>query len=198
MAFKLPTLPYAPDALAPTISAETIGLHHGKHHASYVKKLNELVVGTEWADKTLDEIVAKAPRGAIFDNAAQHWNHSFYWRSMRPDGGGKPTGDLAAAVKAAFGSPAAMVKQLATEATSHFGSGWAWLASDKKGALSVLSTHDADLPQRSKLTPLLTIDVWEHAYYVDYRNARPDYVRAFFARLVNWEFAAANYGAVTK
>ena len=197
MTFKLPPLPYAPGALAPTISAETLQLHHGKHHAGYVKKLNELVEGTEWADKTLDEIVAKAPKGSLFNNAAQHWNHSFYWRSMSPSGGGKATGDLASAIKDEFGSQAELVKQLSEAATTHFGSGWAWLAADKSGKLSVLSTHDADVPQRSKLTPLLTVDVWEHAYYVDYRNVRADYVKGFFAKLANWEFAAQNLAALT-
>lgn len=198
MAFTLPTLPYDPAALAPTISAETIGIHHGKHHAAYVTKLNGLVKDTPFATMTLEQIVSKAPKGPIFNNAAQHWNHSFYWRSMTPDGGGKPTGSLATAMKASHGSVAACIKDLSDKATNHFGSGWVWLVADKGGALSVLEGHDADNPLKHKATALLTIDIWEHAYYVDYRNARADYVKGFFERLVNWQFAADNLAAVSR
>ncbi len=197
MAFTLPALPYAPDALAPTISAETLAVHHGKHHATYVKKLNELVKGTEFATMALDELITKAPTGKIFNNAAQHWNHSFYWRSMSPTGGGKPTGALAASMTASFGSVAEGIKQLTAAATNHFGSGWTWLVTDKRGALSVMETADAGLPQTSKKIPLLTIDVWEHAYYIDRRNDRAAYVKGFLANLVNWQFAADNLAMAT-
>ena len=194
MTHTLPKLPYATDALAPTISAETLELHHGKHHATYVKKLNELIADTPDADKSLDELVTSAT-GKVFNNAAQHWNHSFYWKSMSPDGGGNPKGDLADAIKTAFGSLKSCVDELTETATNHFGSGWAWLVSDGSGALSVMDTHDADLPLRHGKHALLTIDVWEHAYYVDYRNVRADYVKAFFDKLANWDFAAENFTA---
>jgi Fe-Mn family superoxide dismutase len=198
MAFTLPTLPYPADALAPTISAETIGLHHGKHHATYVTKLNGLVAGTEFAGMTLEQVVRKDPKGPIFNNAAQHWNHSFYWRSMSPTGGGKPTGAVAAAMKASHGSVAACIKAMKEAATGHFGSGWVWLVADATGAISVTEGHDADNPLKHRATALLTIDVWEHAYYVDHRNVRADYVSGFFERLVNWDFAAENLAAITR
>jgi Fe-Mn family superoxide dismutase len=193
MAFTLPPLPYAPDALAPHLSAETLELHHGKHHNAYVTKLNELT-GGEKTDADLDAVVLEAT-GGLFNQAAQHWNHSFYWQCMAPDGGGDPQGELADAISSAFGSVADLKEKLKAEATGHFGSGWAWLVHDGSG-LAVTSTHDADLPLKHGQKALLTIDVWEHAYYVDYRNKRPDYVSAFLDDLVSWDFVARNLKAV--
>ena len=190
MAFTLPELPYAVGALAPHISTETLELHHGKHHNTYVTSLNELT-GGEKGDDELEAVILDAKPGALFNNAAQHWNHSFYWRSMSPDGGGAPGGELADALQEAFGSFDAFSKELHDVAATHFGSGWAWLVHDGS-RLQVTQTSDADLPLKHSQHALLTIDVWEHAYYVDYRNRRPDYVSAFLDHLVNWDFVAEN------
>lgn len=194
MAFTLPPLPYAPDALAPHISRETLELHHGKHHQAYVTKLNELT-GGERADADLDAVILEAGPGPLFNNAAQHWNHSFYWQCMAPNGGGVAEGDLHEALASAFGSFDAFVKELNDAAATHFGSGWAWLVHDGS-TLQVTSTHDADLPLKHGQKALLTIDVWEHAYYVDYRNKRPDYLSAFLDHVVNWDFVAQNLSSV--
>jgi superoxide dismutase, Fe-Mn family len=190
MAFTLPPLPYALDALAPHLSKETLELHHGKHHQGYVTKLNELT-GGEQSDDELEQVILDAKPGGLFNNAAQHWNHSFYWRSMAPDGGGVPEGELADALADAFGSFDAFSKELNEAAATHFGSGWAWLVHDGS-SLKITHTSDADLPLKHSQKALLTIDVWEHAYYVDYRTKRPDYVSAFLDHLVSWEFVAQN------
>ena len=192
MAFALPPLPYDLDALAPHLSRETLELHHGKHHQTYVDKLNGLVDGKSNDD--LEEVILDAGDEKVFNNAAQHWNHSFYWRCMSPGGGGAPTGELADAIDRDFGSYEAFRKGLATEAETHFASGWAWLVHDGSKLL-VTSTHDADNPLKHSQKALLTIDVWEHAYYVDYRNKRPDYIAAFLDHLVSWDFVAQNLSA---
>jgi Fe-Mn family superoxide dismutase len=193
--FALPPLPYPEDALAPVISANTLRLHHGKHHQAYLAKVNELVVDTEFEGQTLERIVlatsGRPDRVELFNNAAQAWNHAFYWRSMRPHGGGKPTAELAARIDAAFGSFSAFKQQFADAAMKEFGSGWAWLVADRP-ALKIVKTSNADLPLTKGLAPLLVIDVWEHAYYLDYQNRRPEYVRAVIDKLLNWEFAAEN------
>jgi len=194
MAYTLPDLPYATDALAPHLSSETLELHHGKHHAGYVAKLNNLTAG-EASDADLVQLILDAKPGGLLNNAAQHWNHSFYWRSMSPSGGGVPTGALADALGQAFGSVEAFSKELHDTAATHFGSGWAWLVHDGS-TLLVTHTSDADLPLRHAQKALLTIDVWEHAYYVDYRNRRADYLTAFLDHLVNWDFVAENLASV--
>ena len=191
MAHTLPDLPYASDALEPHISARTLSFHHGKHHAGYVKKLNAAIEGTPDADKSLEDLV-RSSVGGVFNNAAQHYNHSFYWQSLSPNGGGAPTGELAAAINSTFGSFDAFKEAFTKEAGTHFGSGWAWLVKDADGKLGVISTHDAGCPLAEGLTPLLTCDVWEHAYYLDYQNARPSYLEHYW-ELVNWDFAAKNY-----
>ena len=191
MAIELPKLPYADDALEPVISAKTISYHYGKHHATYVKNLNGLIEGTENENKSLEEIIESAPKGGLFNNAAQVWNHTFYWNSMKPKGGGTPSGELAKAIEASFGSVDECIAKLTDVATKHFGSGWAWLVSDG-GKLAVTETSDADLPMKHGQTALLTVDVWEHAYYLDHQNVRADYVKGFFDKLVNWDFAAEN------
>lgn len=191
MAFELPELPYAKDALAPHISEETLEFHYGKHHQTYVTNLNNLVPGTELEGLSLEEIVTKSS-GGVFNNAAQIWNHTFYWNSLAPNGGGKPSGNLASAIDATFGSFEAFKEEFTKCAVTTFGSGWAWLVKDADGNLSLVSTSNAGCPLTEGLTPLLTCDVWEHAYYIDYRNARPKYLEAFWA-LVNWDFAAANF-----
>ena len=190
MSFTLPPLPYAMDALSPHISKETLEYHYGKHHQAYVTNLNKLVAGTEFATLPLEEIIKKSS-GGMFNNAAQVWNHTFYWHCLSPNGGGEPTGKLAEAVNTAFGSFAAFKEQFTQAAISTFGSGWAWLVQDKAGHLKIISTSNAGLPMLDGLTALMTCDVWEHAYYIDYRNARPDYLNAFWA-LVNWTFVADN------
>jgi Fe-Mn family superoxide dismutase len=192
MPFDLPSLPWAKDALAPHISAETIDYHHGKHHRAYVDTLNQLIAGTPDANRSLDEIIV-ASDGPVFDNAAQVWNHTFYWRSMKPGGGGKPTGALLGAITRDFGSVDTLLQALGEAARTQFGSGWAWLV-EERGKLTVTKTSNADLPIAHDQRALLTIDVWEHAYYIDYRNARARYVDAFLRHLVNWEFAAKNLG----
>jgi len=195
MAFTLPNLPFAPDALAPHLSAETFEYHHGKHHNTYVTKANELTNG-EHTNEDLEKLILEAdvPSG-LFNNLAQHWNHSFYWQCMSPNGGGEPTGELLEAINSAFGSFADFKEQLKQEGATHFASGWAWLVHDGSG-LKVTSTHDADLPLKHGQKALLTIDVWEHAYYIDYRNARPDYITAFLDHIVNWDFVAQNLASV--
>lgn len=190
MAITLPDLPYAKDALAPHISAETLDFHYGKHHSAYVTKLNAAIEGTDLASKSLEEIV-RSSDGGVFNNAAQVWNHTFYWNSMKPAGGGAPSGDLAAAIDRDFGSFDEFKKAFSDAGATQFGSGWAWLVVDG-GKLSVTKTLNAETPITGSATPLLTMDVWEHAYYIDYRNARPTYIETFLKHLVNWDFAAAN------
>ncbi len=192
MAFELPPLPYAIDALAPHISAETLEFHHGKHHQTYVTNLNNLVDGTDHASSSLEEVIMAADNPSpLFNNAAQVWNHTFYWNSMAPGGGGEPTGEVAERINSAFGSYDAFRTQFAEAATTQFGSGWAWLVDDGS-SLSVVKTANADLPMRHSAKALLTIDVWEHAYYIDFRNARPNYISTFLDSLANWDFVAAN------
>ncbi len=192
MSHELPALPYAMDALAPHISKETLEYHYGKHHKGYVDKLNAAIPGTEFENMALEDIVRKA-KGGVFNNAAQIWNHTFYWHSMSPNGGGKPSGDLAAAIDKAFGSFDGFKKEFMDKTGANFGSGWGWLVRKDDTSLAIVETDDADTPiAHGGMTPLLTCDVWEHAYYIDYRNARPKYLEAFF-ELVNWDFAAKNF-----
>ncbi len=191
MAFSLPPLPYDKGALAPHISAETLDFHYGKHHQAYVTNLNKLLEGKPEASKSLEEIILSS-EGGVFNNAAQIWNHTFYWHSMKPNGGGQPTGDLADAIKRDFGSVDEFSKKFSEAATTQFGSGWAWLVLGKDKKLSVTKTGNADLPLKHGEKALLTIDVWEHAYYIDYRNARPKYIETFVKSLVNWDFALEN------
>ena len=192
MSHVLPPLPYAKDALDPVISAETLEYHYGKHHQAYVDKLNKLVPGTEFEDASLEDIVMKAS-GGTFNNAAQVWNHTFYWNGLSPDGGGEPTGDLANAIRDAFGSFGEFREQFAKSAGGNFGSGWTWLVSHGNGGLEIVNTSDAENPMRSNRRPLWTVDVWEHAYYIDYRNARPKYLEKIW-KIANWDFVASNYG----
>jgi Fe-Mn family superoxide dismutase len=192
MAFELPALPYAKDALEPHISAETLEYHYGKHHNTYVVKLNGLVEATELAEKSLEEIV-KTSSGGIFNNAAQVWNHTFYWNCLSPNGGGEPTGALADAIAADFGSFEEFKARFTERAVNNFGSSWTWLVKKADGRLDIVNTSNAGTPLTDEgVTPILTVDLWEHAYYIDYRNLRPKYLEAFWA-LVNWEFASANY-----
>ena len=192
--FSLPPLPYAEDALSPVISGNTIGFHYGKHHRAYVDNLNKAVAGTDLAAKSLEYIVkataADPARVAIFNNAAQDWNHTFYWNSMRPTGGGAPTGAIADRIKDAFGDYAKFREEFTTAAVTQFGSGWAWLVQDRDNKLKVMKTPNAETPMASGTNCLLTCDVWEHAYYLDYQNRRPDYINAWLDKLVNWEFAS--------
>ena len=190
MEHKLPPLPYAHDALAPHISKETLEFHHDKHHQTYVTNLNNLIKGTEFENDTLEAIVKKSS-GGIFNNAAQVWNHTFYWESMKPNGGGQPTGALADAINAKWGSFDKFKEEFTKTAVGTFGSGWAWLVKKTDGSLDLVSTSNAATPLTTDAKPLLTCDVWEHAYYIDYRNARPKYVEAFW-NLVNWDFATKN------
>ena len=192
MTHVLPALPFAKDALEPVISAETIDFHYGKHHQAYVTNLNNLVPGTAFENASLEDIVMQAD-GGIFNNAAQVWNHTFYWNGLSPDGGGEPTGALGAAIDKAFGSFAAFNEAFIKSAVGNFGSGWTWLVRNEDGSVAIVNTSNAANPLRDGMTPLLTIDVWEHAYYIDYRNARPKYLGEIW-KLVNWEFVAANYG----
>lgn len=192
MAFELPALPYAIDALAPHMSQETLEFHHGKHHATYVAKLNGLVEGTDLASKSLEEII-KTSEGGVFNNAAQIWNHTFFWNSLSPQGGGEPTGALADAINAKFGSFAEFQAAFNDKAVNNFGSSWTWLVKTADGSLDIVNTSNAATPLTDdSLTPVLTVDLWEHAYYIDYRNVRPNYLGGFWA-LVNWEFANANF-----
>jgi Fe-Mn family superoxide dismutase len=190
MIHELPPLPYAKDALAPVISAETVEYHYGKHHKAYVDNLNKLIPGTPFENLPLEEIILKA-QGGTFNNAAQVWNHTFYWNCMKPQGGGDPGGELKAKLEAAFGSVAKFKEEFTAKAVGTFGSGWAWLAADKDGKLSLESTSNAAVPFTAGLKPLLTCDVWEHAYYIDYRNARAKYVEAWWG-ILNWDFVAQN------
>ena len=193
----LPFLPYAENALEPVISAKTIGFHYGKHHKGYVDNLKKLVEGTRFADMTLEKIMSetggKGDNTAIFNNAAQAWNHTFYWQSLRPKGGGEPAAVLQKKIEVSFGSLDACKKELATAAMAQFGSGWVWLVLDSD-MLKVVKTANADVPMTMSMKPLLTIDVWEHAYYLDYQNRRADYVKAVLDTLINWDFAAENLG----
>jgi superoxide dismutase, Fe-Mn family len=195
--FTLPPLPYAENGLEPVVTAKTVSFHYGKHHKGYVDTLNKLVAGTEYADMTLEAIIAgtagKADRAAIFNNAAQIWNHTFYWQSLKVKGGGEPPAALRKRMETAFGSVDACKKELAGAAVSQFGSGWAWLVLDGND-LKVMKTANAEVPLTMGMKPLLTIDVWEHAYYLDYQNRRADYVNAVLDKLINWEFALQNMG----
>ncbi|MGK7295601.1 MAG: superoxide dismutase [Candidatus Wenzhouxiangella sp. M2_3B_020] len=189
MSFTLPDLPYPKNALEPHISEETLEYHYGKHHQTYVDKLNGLVEGTDDADKPLEEIIRNSS-GGMFNNAAQVWNHTFYWNCMSPDGGGKPEGKLADAIERDFGSFDNFVEKFNESAVGNFASGWTWLVQNPDGSLAIINTDDADTPVTGDATPLLTADVWEHAYYIDYRNARPKYLEAFW-KVVNWDFVAS-------
>ncbi|CAN5639852.1 MAG: superoxide dismutase [Fe] [Acidimicrobiia bacterium] len=191
MAIELPALPFAPDALASRgLSEETIEYHYGKHHATYVKTLNGLIEGTEHENADLEKIIKAADEGPLFNNAAQVWNHTFYWNCLSPEGGGEPSGELGDAINSAFGSYSDFSTEFTEAAKTQFGSGWAWLVDD--GGLKVMKTANADLPLKHSVKALLTIDVWEHAYYIDWRNARPDYISNFLDQLVNWDFVTQN------
>ncbi|MDR2364730.1 MAG: superoxide dismutase [Fe] [Zoogloeaceae bacterium] len=194
MEHQLPPLPYAPDALSPHISPETIAYHHGKHHNSYVVNLNALIKDTEYADLPLEAVIRKAPAGGIFNNAAQVWNHAFFWNSMKPNGGGAPDGALAAAINAKWGDFETFKKTFQTAAAGNFGSGWTWLVKKPDGALDIVNTSAAATPLTTDDVPLLCVDVWEHAYYIDYRNLRPKFLEAFVNHLIDWDFAARNFG----
>jgi len=191
MEHKLPELPFAKDALAPFISAETLEYHYGKHHKTYVDNLNKLIPGTEFENMNLEDIIRRAS-GGIFNNSAQIWNHTFYWNCLAPGAGGEPKGVLAAAISKNFGSFAQFKEKFSAAATTLFGSGWAWLVKNPDGSLAIESSSNAGNPLKEGRKPILTCDVWEHAYYIDYRNARAKYVEAYW-NLVNWEFAAKNY-----
>jgi Fe-Mn family superoxide dismutase len=193
MAFELPDLPYAKDALASKgVSAETLEFHHDKHHNAYVTKLNSMVEGTDDASKSLEDIISGAEtHSGLFNQAAQHWNHSFFWHCMSPTGGGSPSGDLGERIASAFGSYDSFKEEFTQAAMTQFGSGWAWLVDDGSG-LKVMKTLNADLPMKHSAKALLTLDVWEHAYYIDFRNKRPDHIDNFLANVVNWDFVADN------
>ncbi len=192
MSFELPALPYAKNALEPHISAETLEFHHGKHHQTYVTKLNGLIEGTDFAGKSLEDIV-KTSSGGVFNNAAQVWNHTFYWNSMAPNAGGEPSGALADAINKNFGSFAEFKAKFNDSAVNNFGSSWTWLVKKADGSLAIVNTSNAATPiTEAGVTPLLTVDLWEHAYYIDYRNVRPNYLEGFW-KLANWNFAAANF-----
>ncbi|NCP61859.1 MAG: superoxide dismutase [Alphaproteobacteria bacterium] len=200
MSITLPNLPYPKEALAPHISANTLDFHHGKHHAAYVNNLNGLLEGTDLAGHSLEEIIkavaGDASKAGVFNNAAQVWNHTFYWHSMKANGGGKPTGELEAKIASDFGSFDTFVTQFKQAGATQFGSGWAWLVVEK-GTLKILKTANAETPLTQEgVTPLLTCDVWEHAYYLDFQNRRPDYLTTFLDHLVNWDFAAENLAKV--
>ena len=193
MTISLPDLPYAADALAPHISAETFSYHHGKHHKAYVDNTNKLIAGTKFENLSLEDIIreSEGANDGLFNNSAQVWNHTFYWNSMKPNGGGKPTGDIASMIDKSFGSYDEFKTAFANAGATQFGSGWAWLV--KNGdKLEVRKTPNAKTPLTENVTPLLTMDVWEHAYYIDHRNARPAYISAFLDNLLNWDFANAN------
>lgn len=198
MAFELPALPYPADALKPYMSAETFSFHHGKHHAAYVANLNKLIEGTDLANKSLEEIIKATfgdpSKAGIFNNAAQVWNHTFFWESMKPGGGGAPTGPIADKINADFGGYDKFAEAFKTAAATQFGSGWAWLVLDN-GTLKVTKTPNAENPLVHGQTPLLTLDVWEHAYYLDYQNRRPDFISAYLEHLVNWDAANARLAA---
>jgi Fe-Mn family superoxide dismutase len=194
MSFELPALPFAKDALEPHISAETLDFHHGKHHNTYVTKLNGLVPGTEFEGKTLEEIILSAPAGGVFNNAAQIWNHTVYWNSLSPNGGGEPTGPVADAIIAKWGSFAAFQEEFNDKAVNNFGSSWTWLVKNDDFSLEIINTSNAGTPMTNRQRAILTCDLWEHAYYIDYRNVRPDYLKGYWS-LVNWDFANQNFGA---
>lgn len=193
MAHELPALPYAMNALEPVISVETLEYHYGKHHATYVTNLNNLIQGTEFESMSLEDIIMKSS-GGIFNNAAQVWNHTFYWNCLSPDGGGEPSGALAGAINEAFGTFDAFKEAFSKSAATNFGSGWTWLVKNADGSVAVVNTSNAATPMIDGNTALLTVDVWEHAYYIDYRNARPKYLEEIW-KLINWDFVAHNYTA---
>lgn len=198
MPFTLPPLPYDKTALEPFISAQTLEFHHGKHHNAYVTKLNELIAGTELEKADLETVILKSwkeKKTAIFNNAAQVWNHTFYWHCMKPQGGGKPSGVLAKQIDADFGGFEKFAEEFKAAGAGRFGSGWAWLILDKSGKLKITQTLNAELPMTEGDTALLTMDVWEHAYYLDYQNRRPDYMTTFLEKLINWDFVAQNFEA---
>jgi len=193
MSHSLPDLPYAIDALEPHISKETLEFHHGKHHQTYVTNLNNMLAGSEMEGKSLEEVISSS-EGGVFNNAAQIWNHTFYWNSLSPNGGGAPSGALGDAINATFGSYDAFKEKFSASAAGNFGSGWTWLVKNSDGSVEIVNTSNAGCVLNNQgQTPLITCDVWEHAYYIDYRNARPKYVEAFW-NLVNWDFAAKNFG----
>jgi Fe-Mn family superoxide dismutase len=192
MEHTLPALPYAIDALAPHISKETLEFHHGKHHNAYVVNLNNLIKGTEFESMSLEDIICKSS-GGVFNNAAQIWNHTFFWHSMKPGGGGEPKGKLAEAINAKWGSFAAFKDAFTKAAVGNFGSGWTWLVKKPDGSADIVNTSNAGTPLTTADKALLTIDVWEHAYYIDYRNLRPKFVETFLSSLANWDFAEANF-----
>jgi Fe-Mn family superoxide dismutase len=192
MEHKLPELKYSMDALEPYISKETLEFHYGKHHNAYVTNLNNMIPGTEFEGLSLEEIIMKAQPGGVFNNAAQVWNHTFYWDGMAPNAGGEPTGKIAELINGKFGSFDMFKEAFSKAAVTNFGSGWTWLVKDNNGEIDILNTDDADTAMKEGKSALLTLDVWEHAYYIDYRNARPKYIEAFW-NLVNWEFVNQNY-----
>ena len=193
MEHQLPALPFALDALAPHMSRETLEFHHGKHHQAYVTNLNNLSKGTEFASMSLEEIVRKAPAGGVFNNAAQIWNHSFFWNCLSPKGGGEPGGALLEAINKKWGGYAAFKEAFHKSAVGNFGSGWTWLVKKADGTVDIVNTGNAATPLTTSDKPLLTVDVWEHAYYIDFRNRRPDFVTTFLNHLVNWSFAESNF-----
>ena len=193
MEHTLPALPYAKDALAPHISAETLEFHYGKHHQAYVTNLNNLIKGTEYENLDLEAIIKKAPAGGVYNNSAQVWNHTFFWNSMKPNGGGEPSGALADAIKAKWGSVDDFKKAFQASAVGNFGSGWTWLVKKADGSVDIVNMGAAGTPLTTGDKALLCIDVWEHAYYIDYRNRRPDFVATFLDKLANWDFAAKNF-----
>ncbi len=193
MQHELPPLPFAPDALEPHMSRETLEYHHGKHHQAYVNNTNNLIKGTEFESMPLEEIVRKSS-GGLFNNSAQVWNHTFFWNCLKPNGGGEPKGALAAAIHAKWGSHAAFREAFHKSAVGNFGSGWTWLVKKPDGSVDIVNTANAATPLTTADKALLTVDVWEHAYYVDYRNRRPDFVTTFLDRLANWDFAEKNFG----
>jgi len=193
MAHTLPALPFAQDALAPHISAETFEYHYGKHHQAYVTNLNNLIPGTEFENMALEDIIKKSS-GGVYNNAAQIWNHTFFWNSLKPNGGGAPTGKLADAINAKWGSFDAFKEAFTKSAVGNFGSSWTWLVKKADGTVDIVNTGAAGTPLTTGDTALLTIDLWEHAYYIDYRNARPKFVETFLNHLANWDFAAKNFG----
>jgi len=195
MAFELPVLPYADDALEPYYTARTISFHYGKHHKAYVDNLNKMTSGSELEGKTLEQVIqataADPAKAGVFNNSAQVWNHTFFWHSMKPAGGGKPAGEVLTKIEAAFGTYDAFIEQFKTAAVGRFGSGWCWLVLEN-GTLKIVSTPNADTPLVHGQKPLFTVDVWEHAYYLDYQNKRADFVQAFFDHLINWDFVKEN------
>ncbi|TCS72768.1 Fe-Mn family superoxide dismutase [Sulfuritortus calidifontis] len=195
MEHQLPALPYAMDALQPHMSKETFEYHYAKHHQAYVTNLNNLIKGTEFENKSLEDIVKSAPAGGIFNNAAQVWNHTFFWNSMKPNGGGEPSGALLDAINKKWGSFDEFKKAFQASAVGNFGSGWTWLVKKADGSVDIVNTSNAGCPLTTADRALLCVDVWEHAYYIDYRNLRPKFVETFLNNLVNWDFAAKNFAA---